>query len=95
LNFSRNTTFNNITHVFPNLKNKLSESAAFPYNEDGMLGIYLDQEERPTKIPNRFLIRLWFRNDSLKGMEYNWEPDYSDDQWQKFKEIHDSLFSNR
>jgi len=82
--FSSQTNLSNLQELFPNEEVTLSETAAFPYNEEGMLGLFLDQAGDYGNRPSPPLIRVWFRNDSLMGLEYNWQPEYTENQWEKY-----------
>ncbi len=71
---------------------KLNEAAAFPYNQQGMRGIYLNDAGLHTQRPAPHYLRVWFRNDSLKGLEYNWQPAYSKQQWQEYLRLKKELY---
>jgi len=82
--FNKGTIFSDVQEYVSKDKLELSESAAFPYNSEGMIGLYLDQSGPYPNRPWPFNVRLIFRNDSLKHFEYDWYPAYSDEEWKNY-----------
>jgi hypothetical protein len=86
ISLSKNTTIKEIKKVFPISYSHRNIGAHHLQTEEGFQWIYLIDDLPKERKPHPNKVELIFKDGYLKQIEYQWQPIYSEKQWDKYQE---------
>ena len=82
--FHKQLVLQELREAYPNVNLVTDPTAAFPLQSRTATGLYFEDSGSKGRRPAPVLMRVWFEQDKLKGLELDWYPEYSSVQWDNY-----------